>query len=231
MKIRINKYLSTCGIGPRRMIEVALKNGEFEVNGKIAEPGMMIDDEIDKVFLQGKQLKTKNNFIYYALNKPAGYVSTVKDEKDRKTVLDLIKTKERLYPIGRLDKESTGLILLTNDGDLALKITHPRYHLPKIYVVSTFEKISDGQLKQMEKGVMVNGEKTLKSEIKRLKDNSFEITLYQGMKRQIREMCKYVDLNVKSLHRISIGPIKIGNLKEAAYRELTKEELLSLKDL
>lgn len=229
MEIRINKYLSMCGIGSRRMIEAALKRGEFELNGKTAEPGMMIDGEKDILIWNGTQLKPKNNLIYYALNKPSGYVSTVKDEKSRKTVLDLIKTKERLYPIGRLDKESTGLILLTNDGDLALKLTHPRYHLPKVYEVSTLEKISDGQLRQLEKGVMVNGQKTLKSEIKRLDDNSFEIVLYQGMKRQIREMCKYVGLNVKTLHRTAIGPIELGNLKEGFYRELTKAEKVLLK--
>lgn len=227
MSVRINKYLSLCGIGSRRKIEELLKAGEFKVDGKPAEPGMLVDEH-NKVTWNGMVLSPRKNFVYYALNKPAGYVSTVSDEEGRQTVLDLVPSSERLYPVGRLDKNSTGLILLTNDGDFALKLTHPRYHLPKIYEVKTHEKISDSQLKQLSKGVQVQGKKTLPAEIIRHDDNFFEITLHQGMKRQIREMCNYVGLNVKSLHRIAVGSVKIGNLKPGKYRELTKKELESL---
>ena len=229
MQIRINKFLSLCGIGSRRKIEEMLWQSEFQINGRTAIPGEMIDTDKDIVEHFGKTLKPVQNFIYLALNKPKGIVSTTSDEKGRKTIMDLIKSKERLYPVGRLDKESTGLILLTNDGDLALKLTHPRYHLPKTYEVTTYENISDDQILKMSQGIKILGTRTLPAEIKRKGNNFIEIILHQGMKRQIREMCKAVGLNVKTLHRISIGPIKIGNLETGKYRELNSTELTLLR--
>ena len=138
-------------------------------------------------------------------------------------------TGERLYPVGRLDQNSTGLILLTNDGDMALKMTHPRYHLPKTYVVTTDEAITNEQLEQLKEGVIIHEDKlTAPAEITRRGTKSFEIILHQGMKRQIREMCKTVGLNVATLHRIKIGPISIGDLRIGEYRELSEEEINQL---
>jgi 23S rRNA pseudouridine2605 synthase len=230
--LRINKYLSLCGIGSRRKIETLLKDGLISVNGKPAEVGMMIDEETDKVYLKERYLKpVSNNFLYIALNKPKGYVSTVSDEMGRKTVMNLVNTDTRLYPVGRLDKESTGLIILTNDGNFALKLTHPKYHLPKKYIVETKEYVTDEKIKKLASGIEIDNKKTLPADVKKLRNNKFEITLYQGLKRQIREMCKILDLKVVSLHRIAIGNLLIGSLKFGEYRNLTKEEVDMLLSL
>ena len=227
MEIRINKYLSLCNVGSRRKIEEKLWAGEFQINDHVAKPGELIDDQKDKIFHNGKLLIPINSFIYIAVNKPVDYVSTTSDEMDRKTVMDLVKDdfpNKRLYPIGRLDKDSTGLILLTNDGNLALKLTHPRYHLPKVYEVTTLEKITQFQLDTMAKGLEIPGGKTMPAEIKLIGDRSFAITLHQGIKRQIREMCKIVGLTVDTLNRVSIGPIQIEDLPVGSYRHLTEKE-------
>lgn len=232
MQIRINKYLSRCNVGSRRTIEQNLWNREFTVNEKVAIPGQIIDDEKDVVKHKGKILKPHDKYVYIALNKPKGYVSTLKDERGRETIMELLHdeyAQYRLYPVGRLDKDSTGLILITNDGDLALKLTHPRYHLPKVYEVTVDQNIKDWQIAKMEKGVEIGSVKTLPTKIKLLNQMSFQITLRQGLKRQIREMCKAVGLNVVSLNRISIGTLKLESLKIGQSRLLTQNEIHNLK--
>ncbi len=229
MEIRINKYLATAGVGARRKVERMLWDGEIEVNGVKAVPGQLIDDN-DVVTRNGERIVRTNKLIYIALNKPVGVVSTTSDEKGRPTVMDLIPFKERLYPVGRLDQNSTGLILLTNDGDLALRLTHPRYHLPKTYEVTTKENISDYQLNRLRNGVLVYDQKTDPAFVKLKGPNSFQIILHQGLKRQIREMCKNVGLNVKSLHRVQIGPITLGRIKAGEFRELSPKELEVLSE-
>lgn len=232
MQIRINKYLSQCNVGSRRTIEQNLWNREFTVNEKTAIPGQMIDDEKDIVKCKGKILKPDDKYVYIALNKPKGYVSTLKDERGRETIMELLHdeyAQYRLYPVGRLDKDSTGLILITNDGNLALKLTHPRYHLPKVYEVTVDQNIKDWQITKMEKGVEIGSIKTLPTKIKLIDQKSFQITLKQGIKRQIREMCKVVGLNVVSLNRISIGTLKLGSLKIGQSRLLTQNEIHNLK--
>ncbi len=229
MQIRINKYLSTCKIGSRRKLEQLLKNKEFRVNGKIAEPGQMIETDTDVITHHGAVLSAQDQFVYIALNKPVGVLSTAKDEHHRTTVLDLITTDERLYPVGRLDKESSGLILLTNNGDLALKLTHPKFHLPKTYDVSTFETVTPEHLKKLADGIRLpQNIKTLPAIATPIGDNSFRIILYQGLKRQIREMCLSIGLNVKTLHRVAIGPIHIGGLKPGKYRYIREAEIKKL---
>ena len=217
-----------CDVGPRRQIEQILKKGEFRVNNQIAEVGQMIDENNDRITLYGQVLKPKKNFTYIILNKPAGVVTTMNDELGRDNIMQLIKTPDRVYPVGRLDKDSSGLIILTNDGELALKLTHPRYHLPKVYLVKTLQNFSDRQIAALSNGVEIYDTKTLPAQIKTLTKNKFEITLHQGMKRQIREMCRAVGLDVIILHRIAIGPIKIGALKLGEYRELSEKEILQL---
>ncbi len=229
MQIRINKYLSKCNIGSRRKIEEMLWNKEFEVNGGIAVPGQIIETDTDIITNKGKQIKPETELEYYAVNKPIGYVSTVRDEKNRPTVMDLIKSNKRLYPVGRLDQDSTGLMILTNDGDLTLKLTHPRYHLPKTYVVTVQERINPLQLKKISAGVMIQNQKTLPAGTKKIDSHTFQIILHQGMKRQIRQMCNEVALTVKSLTRIKIGEIELGNLQQGEVRKLTKEEISILK--
>jgi len=227
--MRINKYLAMCDVGPRRQIEQILKKGEFRVNNQIAEVGQMIDENNDRITLYGQVLTPKRNFTYIILNKPAGIVTTMNDELGRDNIMTLIKTSDRVYPVGRLDKDSSGLIILTNDGDLALQLTHPKYHLPKVYLVKTLQNFNDRQITALSNGVEIYDTKTLPAKIDVLTKNKFEITLHQGMKRQIREMCRAVGLDVIILHRIAIGAIKIGDLKLGEYRELREKEIAQLR--
>ena len=230
MEIRINKFLAKAGIGSRRKVEEKLWSREFSVNGKLAIPGQLIDTEVDVVTYKGAIITPPQiEYVYYLLNKPAGYVSTVSDEFKRKTVLDLVPKKGRLYPVGRLDKDSTGLILITNDGDLALKLSHPKYHISKTYFVTTQEKIMLGQLRKLSEGVNIQKKTTLPAETKRLSTNTFEIILHQGMKRQIRQMCNEVGLTVIGLQRTKIGELGLGKLNPGEYRKLTQNELNSLQ--
>lgn len=227
--IRINKFLAESGIGSRRQNEQNIRNGFVTINGRVATLGEFMDPRNDEVKVHGRLVKISHNLIYIALNKPVGVISSVRDEKGRKTVLDLVKVNQRIYPIGRLDFNSSGLILLTNDGDLVLKLTHPRYHLPKKYIVEVKENVQQEQLEKLEKGVRLEGKTTLPTEVKRISKNKFEIVLYQGLKRQIREMCKALGLNVVTLHRTDIGPLNIGTLKLGEFRYLTNKEIATLK--
>lgn len=229
MELRINKYMALCGLASRRKSDEILLSGGVRINGRPAKPGDTVNTEKDTVTYKDMQLTPDNKLEYYAVNKPLGVISSAKDEFGRKNVVDMVKTDHRLFPIGRLDRNSTGLIILTNDGDLALKLTHPRYHLPKVYEVTTEEPVSDEQLEKLSSGVSVYHEKTMPAEIERLDYSFFKITIFQGLKRQIREMCKSVGLTVQTLNRTEIGPIKLGNLKTGSSRPLSKEEVTMLK--
>ncbi len=229
MAIRINKFLAKSGVGSRRKNEQAIRDGRVTVNGRQAKLGEFIDPKTDIIVYNGQRVAAQSKLLYIMLNKPVGIISSVKDERGRKTVLDLVKTKERIYPVGRLDYNSSGLILLTNDGNLVLKLTHPRYHLPKKYLVEVDRPISDNDLKRLEGGILLDDTTTLPARTHRLAKNRFEITLYQGLKRQIRLMCKSLGYQVLQLHRTDIGPLNIGNLKSGQYRHLTTMEIASLK--
>lgn len=229
MKIRINKYLADSGVGSRRQNEQDIRNGEVTINGRRAELGEFIEPKTDVILLGGKKVTPLHNLVYIMLNKPVGVISSVRDEHGRKTVLDLVKVKQRVYPVGRLDYNSSGLILLTNDGELVLKLTHPRYHLPKKYFVEVKPVVQQNHLETMAKGMRIEGANTLPAEVIRLGKSKFQITLYQGLKRQIREMCGVLGLTVVTLHRTDIGPLNIGDLKSGDYRFLTNKEIASLK--
>ncbi len=229
MKIRINKFLAEAGVGARRQNEQAIRDGKVTVNGRRAELGEFIDPKTDVIMYGDKKVVQSHNLVYIMLNKPVGVISSARDEHGRKTVLDLVKVKQRVYPVGRLDYNSSGLILLTNDGDLVLKLTHPRYHLPKKYFVEVKPALQQNHLDAMAKGMRIDGANTLPAEVVRLGKTKFQITLYQGLKRQIREMCGVLGLTVVTLHRTDIGPLNIGDLKTGQYRFLTNKEIASLK--
>lgn len=229
MEIRINKFLADSGVGSRRQNEQDIRDGKVTVNGRRAELGEFIDPKTDVIFYGDKKVVPQHNLVYIMLNKPVGVISSVRDEHGRKTVLDLVKVKQRVYPVGRLDYNSSGLILLTNDGDLVLKLTHPRYHLPKKYFVEIKPVLQQSHIDAMTKGMRIDGANTLPTEVVRLGKSKFQITLYQGLKRQIREMCGILGLTVVTLHRTDIGPLNIGNLKTGEYRFLTNKEIASLK--
>lgn len=232
--MRINKYLASIGIASRRKVDELIEEGRVKINGKTANLGDQVDPQKDIVEVDGKKVGEKEKLVYIALNKPEGYTSTAAHIKGEKSVLELIESPVRLYPVGRLDRDSTGLIILTNDGELALKLTHPKFHVPKTYEVKVLGNVSKTQIEMMEKGIKLE-EGTTKPAKVQIKMQSLphhsilEITLYEGKKRQIRRMLATLHLHVLDLKRTSIGQVKIGNLPLGKFRNLSEEEIKSLK--
>lgn len=231
--VRLNKYLSNFGFASRRKVGDLLKNKILTVNGiRVLDKGFRINPEKDDILLDGKKLNPPE-LVYIMLNKPKGIVSTSKDEKGRTTVVDIINSKVRLYPVGRLDADSKGLILLTNDGDLTNKLTHPKFHIPKTYIALIAGIVDEKKLQNLRNGVVLKDGKTSKSEAKILEQKPertvVEITIFEGKNRQIRRMCAALKLNLLELKRVSIGPVKLGDLEKGKYRNLTHSEVSALK--
>lgn len=229
--LRLQKYLADCGIASRRKCEELIQKGLVKVNEIVTtELGTKIDSEKDKIEYNNKEIKPKNKFIYIMLNKPIRYVTSM-DQKGKRTVKELTKQiKERIFPVGRLDEYSQGLLLMTNDGDMAYKLTHPKFEHEKEYIVQVTSEITCQQIKQLETGIEIEGEKTWPAKIKRNSKNEFNIIIHEGRNRQIRKMCEELGLTVKMLKRIRIGPIILKNLAEGQWRYLTGEELNKLKE-
>ena len=233
--MRIQKFLSNAGFCSRRKAEEYIEKGFVKINGEILkEFGHKINIKKDKVSVFDKEINLKKNKkIYIILNKPKGYVSSCIDKFER-TIIDLVDIKERIYPVGRLDKDSVGLVLLTNNGDLHNKLSHPSFNHEKEYEVILNEKISDTDLKKLENGIKIENKKTRKTKIKRINEKSFFIILKEGRNRQIRKMARAIFKKVIFLKRIRIANIKIGDLKEGSYRHLNNDEkkglLLCLKE-
>jgi 23S rRNA pseudouridine2605 synthase len=242
MEERLQKYMARCGVASRRKCEEIILEGKVKVNDKIVtELGVKINYEIDKVFYNGKIITPEENKVYIMLNKPEGYITSVKDEKGRKTILDIVKVNERIYPIGRLDYDSSGLILLTNDGDIYNKIIHPRVEVQKKYIALCRGIFSNEEIKRFENGVDIGGYITADAKLKVIdkekdkRTNEFnslvEIIIHEGKNRQIRKMCSALGHEVISLKRVAIGDIKLGYLKRGEWRNLTKEELNYINSL
>ncbi len=234
MLVRLNKYLAGLGIASRRQVDKLIAEGRIVVNQKQASLGQKINSSRDKILVDGRPVEIANQqYQYIILNKPSGVLTTTRDDRGRRTVLDIVKSDLRLYPVGRLDYNSSGLIILTNDGSLANIITHPKYHLPKTYLVTTTSPVTQTHIRQLRSGLTINGQKLAKSDVSivdtRNKITTLKISLYQGIKRQIRLMFAQLHLNLLTLHRVSIGPIDIGTLKTGCYRSLTKSEINQLK--
>ncbi len=222
MQLRLQKYLADCGIASRRRSEEYIKKGSIKVNGKIVkELGIKIDQDKDRVEFKGKNVRPEERHIYIMLHKPAGYVSTCRAHKGERTILDLVKLKERIWPIGRLDKDSEGLIVLTNDGELTNKWTHPKYEKEKEYEVWVDKVITREFLNNMKKGVVIGGYKTRPAKVKQINSSKFSIILKEGRKRQIREMCRNLGYGVERLVRVRIGDIKLGKLKTGEWRQVS----------
>ena len=234
-KIRLQKYFTDCGVLSRRAAEDEIKAGKVRVNGVTAQLGDKIDPETDVVEYKGKRIEAKkdSDFVYILLNKPTGIVTSAKDEKGRVCVTDIVKCGKRVYPVGRLDLNSQGLILMTNDGELTNKLTHPRHEIPKIYEVDVVGKVTTEQLHTLNSSMTVDGYILLpvKTEFiaKNEKYTTLRMTLFEGRNRQIRKMCEQVGLRVAKLTRVAIGSITLGNLECGKWRYLTKEEIKSLK--
>lgn len=229
-KLRLQKYLSQAGICSRRKAEEYIQAGLIMVNGDIATLGQSIDPEVDTVELKEKAIEKQKQSVYYAFNKPRG-IETTCAQKDGQSIIDIIPVKERVFPVGRLDKDTTGLILLTNDGRITNYLTHPRYGHEKEYVVETFGAISDEQLQKMRDGVFILGKRTLPCEIERIAAGKFSIILKEWRNRQIRRMVDSVGKRVKKLKRIRIENIHLRNLQEGEIRHLTESEKKELSDI
>jgi 23S rRNA pseudouridine2605 synthase len=233
--VRLNKFLANAGFLSRRKVEEFLKENEVTVNGvRIFEPGFRFNSEKDKVLVNDTQVKIPGEFVYFILNKPKGVITTASDEHGRKTVVDLVKTSKRIYPVGRLDADSKGLVLLTNDGELANRLIHPKYHIPKTYICLISGKVDEKKLKTLQNGVQLKSFKTSPADAKIIEQKPnrsvLQITLFEGKNRQIRKMCASVKLPLLELKRISIGPIKLGALTSGQYRPLTDTEVNELKE-
>ena len=232
--IRLQKYFTDCGVMSRRAAEEQIRLGKVKVNGIIASIGDTVEPGIDKVEFGGKIIipMTEEN-VCIMLNKPRGYITTMSDEKGRKNVSELVADLGmRVYPIGRLDMDSDGLLLLTNNGDLANKLTHPRHEIPKIYRVSVKGIPTSEQLNKLGSKMKIDGYKILPVKVEvisraRTADESsvLQMTLYEGRNRQIRKMCDIADLKIRRLSRVAIGKLALGSLPSGRWRRLTKKEI------
>ena len=228
--IRINKYLSEIGYCSRRQADKLIEQGRIMVNSKEAVMGYKVQKD-DVIHVDGEKIKQKKSKrIFIALNKPKGVVCTTNAGVEENNIIDFIKFRERIFPIGRLDKTTTGLILLTNDGDTANKILKTAYNNEKEYLVRVNRPISEDVLKKMSEGVAIVGKKTRKCKVEKLKSTEFKIILTQGLNRQIRRMCEYFDFRVVSLKRVRIMNIKL-DVKEGKYRLLNDKEISELTNM
>ena len=231
MKIRLHKHLAKLGIASLRKSEVYIQKGYVKVNNKtITQMGVFVDPDIDTIEVSEKEiLNEKTKLVYYALNKPVSYVTTTRATSiESKIITELVPKTPKIYPIGRLDKDSCGLIILTNDGDLCFKLTHPQFDHEKEYEVKVNPKITLRAIKKMESGMNIQGYKTQKTVIHRLNQNTFRITLKEGRNRQIRRMCRKIGVNVVSLKRIRIGNFHLSNLLEGKYQILSNTDIKKL---
>ena len=240
-KIRLSKYFTDCGIMSRRAAEEEIKKGRVSVNGHVAELGEKIDPESDEIVYQGKTIKPEaSSKVYVMLNKPRGIVCTASDEKGRDNVTDLCREvkdragkRVRVYPVGRLDMDSDGLLLLTNDGNLANKLTHPRHSIPKIYHVTVKGKYSAEDLAILGESIDLDGKATLPVKVTKVGDTEngmiVRFELYEGRNRQIRRMCEAHNVRILQLTRVAIGKIKLDKLENGRWRYLTEKEIHYLK--
>lgn len=227
--VRLQKFLSMAGFCSRRKGETYITQGKVKVNGRtITELGTKIDPDVDRVEIDGQILQLQQKRIYIALNKPKGYITSC-EQKGEPIVIDLIHIRQRIYPVGRLDKDSTGLLLLTNDGELHHRLLHPSFDHEKEYIVTTALPISAESLAAMHKGMSIQGQKTRPAKVKRLSSHQFMIQLKEGKNRQIRRMVRKLRNHVSRLKRIRVAGVELSDLQEGAWRHLTEKEVNSLK--
>ena len=232
--VRLNKFLADCGGGSRRECDGLIESGAVKVNGKVAKLGQLVD-ESDKITVRDKRVGDKQKLYYVLLHKPKGCVTTVKDDLGRKTVMDLVDIKARLYPVGRLDYDTEGLLILTNDGDLSNRLTHPRNEINKTYVCRISGILKENERQQLERGVLVDGVKTAPARVKILEQDAhhtrLEVTIHEGRNHQVKKMLESVGYEVEFLKRVAVGDLRLGGLKRGDYRFLNEAEIDYLKRL
>ena len=235
-KIRLQKHLSECGVTSRRKAEELIEQGKVRVNGRVAQIGAKVDPKRDKVTVSGKTVIANNEKMYIMLHKPRGFVTTTKDELDRKCVTDLVKDAGvKLFPVGRLDRNSEGLLIMTNDGNFANSLTHPSAQVNKTYRVTVKGDLIDEKLVKLQEGIELDGRKTLPCDVfvaERKADRTVLIfIIHEGRNRQIRRMCEAVDLEVMRLKRIEIAGVKLGMLPQGKWRPLNEREMRHLTNI
>ena len=233
--IRLQKFLANSGVASRRKCEELILDGKVSVNGQIVkELGTKVNPAVDKVEYCGNPVFSSNKFVYILLNKPIGYVTTAKDQFDRDSVLDLVKVKERVVPVGRLDMYTSGALILTNDGDFVYKVTHPKHEITKTYTVTVRGVIENDAVEKLRNGVEIEDYKTRPAKVKILKTDEeknisrLEITIHEGKNRQVRKMCEAIDKKVLALHRSKIGSIGVKDIELGKWRYLRKQEVQKL---
>ena len=232
MEERLQKYLANCGVASRRKCEEYILQGKVKVNGEIVkELGTKINPEKDIVQFENKTIKQGSKHVYILLNKPIGYVTTSDDQFGRDTVLDLVKVRERIVPVGRLDMYTSGALILTNDGDFVYKVTHPKHEIEKTYTVTVKGIVITEEVEQLRNGVQIDDYTTKPAKVKILKTDTeknisrLEITIHEGKNRQVRRMCEAVGRKVLALHRSKIGNIGVKDLKLGTWRHLNPKEI------
>lgn len=234
--MRLNKFMSSCGVASRRKSDELIAKGKVSINGTVvSELGTVINENKDKVEFEGKVLKLENDFVYLKLNKPKGYISSNADEKGRKTIFDLVTSNKRLFSIGRLDYNTEGLILLTNDGDFAQIFSHPTHEIEKEYIVNIEGKITESELAVLRAGVVENGKRMPKARVNAIKFDGkttrLSVIIDEGQNHQIRRMFDAIDKSIILLKRVRVGPIKLGGLPRGEYKPLNSDEISMINEL
>ena len=232
MEERLQKYLAQCGVASRRKCEELILQGRVQVNGvTVTELGTKINPEKDKIKFDGKDIKQAQKLVYILLNKPIGNVTTADDQFGRDTVLDLVKVKERIVPVGRLDMYTSGALILTNDGDFVYQVTHPKHEIEKTYTVTIKGIVQNSEVEQLRNGIKIDDYITKPARVKILKTDTekdisrLEITIHEGKNRQVRKMCEAVGRKVLALHRSKIGGIGVKDIELGKWRYLTANEV------
>lgn len=236
MEVRLQKFLANAGIASRRASEKLITDGKIKINGKVVkELGSKIDPTKDKIEYNNKVVNIEDKNVYYMLNKPIKCVTTASDEKGRKTILDIVKVNYRVFPIGRLDYMTSGLLILTNDGDLTYKLTHPKHDIDKKYIITITPKTTNDKINILTRGADLGIYKIAPCKIKLLEESNhrqtYEVIIHEGKNRQIRRMFEHIGVNVVNLKRVAIGDLKLSGLKQGEYRKLSKDEIKYLKRL
>jgi pseudouridine synthase len=227
--VRLNAFIARAGVASRRKADELIKSGRVTVNGEPGQLNTFVGTD-DDVRLDGKQL-TKQGLAYVLLNKPAGVVATARDPQGRRTVVDVVSHPARVVPVGRLDADTTGALLLTNDGDLAHRLSHPRYEVDKVYEVECWSQPTDADLARLRDGVELDDGPTSPAQVRRIDGARIELVLHEGRNRQVRRMLEAVGHRVKRLHRSRYGPLTLGGLEPGAWRELEASEVQLLRSL